>query len=491
MGTAWLRAGSRFRIMMYCGRCLTHPVTTDSCRSLRNFVSAGFQLTDTWASRLTRPGSVFSSLDINKYYFEIERKLSQEGRVAPVDIDIFANGVLLPNKDAKGKLKPLSKTATRDRLDQLDDLLKRFRRTPETNMALEPSMSHAVVRAHLDTGHGESLLVILKNKPKDATKVAVDCMLQEEYTTPIVSQACLLATFRYALTLPATESEGGDCDWIWNESRSTAIKFGAPQMGGTVGGGDDEEEDQMYRFWFVDNAYHDGHFDLDKPHLLVGKTLAKFAEHGLGTASTNDLNLSESVEVSLQLLGYALLQNWAAVAEICDGLTNGQRVAQSCTDLIANYASSIEDGAESTSKQVALDKVSGLTVDVSLDVDAYLTAELEASLAGQADWMKQQESLYEEWSADRERQLQKQMEIYQRELRQQKLEETRREMALKEEKLFFFDEYERMEKEKVRKYREWQRTWPKATGIKMPEREVIKDDYIPPTIEKGRKNAKS
>merc|ERR1719228_3078521 len=85
-------------------------------------------------------------------------------------------------------------------------------------------MSHAVVRAHLEAGHGESLLLILKNKLKygifpdnyaiilmldhfmtaknyrDATKVAVDCMLQEEYTTPIVSQACLLATFRYALT---------------------------------------------------------------------------------------------------------------------------------------------------------------------------------------------------------------------------------------------------------------------------------------------------
>ena len=42
--------------------------------------------------------------------------------------------------------------------------MKRFRQTPMTNTALEPSMSHAVVRAHLETGQGESLLLILKNK---------------------------------------------------------------------------------------------------------------------------------------------------------------------------------------------------------------------------------------------------------------------------------------------------------------------------------------
>ena len=33
-------------------------------------------------------------------------------------------------------------------------------------MALEPSMSHAVVRAHLDTGHSESLLILMKDKVK-------------------------------------------------------------------------------------------------------------------------------------------------------------------------------------------------------------------------------------------------------------------------------------------------------------------------------------
>ena len=58
--------------------------------------------------------SVFS-LEMNKYYFEMERKLSREGRGSPVDADIFANGILLPNRETKGGPTPLSKTATRDR----------------------------------------------------------------------------------------------------------------------------------------------------------------------------------------------------------------------------------------------------------------------------------------------------------------------------------------------------------------------------------------
>ena len=52
---------------------------------------------------------------MNKYYFETERKLSREGRGSPVDADIFANGILLPNRETKGGPTPLSKTATRDR----------------------------------------------------------------------------------------------------------------------------------------------------------------------------------------------------------------------------------------------------------------------------------------------------------------------------------------------------------------------------------------
>ena len=55
------------------------------------------------------------SLEMNKYYFEMERRMAREGRGSPVDAEIFANGTLLPKTDVKGQLKPLSQTGTKDR----------------------------------------------------------------------------------------------------------------------------------------------------------------------------------------------------------------------------------------------------------------------------------------------------------------------------------------------------------------------------------------
>lgn len=36
-------------------------------------------------------------------------------------------------------------------------------------------------------------------------------------------------------------------------------------------------------------------------------------------------------------------------------------------------------------------------------------------------------------------------------------------MAKKEEELFFFDNYDKMEKEKTEKFAHWQKTWPRRT----------------------------
>ena len=93
--------------------------------------------------------------------------------------------------------------------------------------------------------------------------------------------------------------------------------------------------------WFKDNDYNDDHFDLSQRHLLVGKTLAKMGEHSeVGAASSAQQR--EGVEVSIQVLGYALFQKWEAVAEICDGAAD-VKVAQSCVDLVKGYAASLSD----------------------------------------------------------------------------------------------------------------------------------------------------
>ena len=134
--------------------------------------------------------------------------------------------------------------------------------------------------------------------------------------------------------------------------------------------------------------------------------------------------------------------------------------------------------------------MSSLEVDPDLDVDAVLQADLEASVAQHENsYISEQEKLYEQWSVDREVELENQLQLYQTEQRQLRLEEARRDLAAEEEKLFFFDNYENMEREKIRKFNEWRSTWPAfKSGIKMPEKEVVKDDYIPPTIRKGSRS---
>jgi len=445
---------------------------------------------------------------MNKYYFEMERRMAREGRGSPVDAEIFANGTLLPKTDAKGQLKPLSQTGTKDRLDQLNDLLKRFRKTPQTNMALEPSMSHAVVRAYLESGHGETLLMIIHDKLKfgifpddyalilmldhfitkqnfrDGTKVAIDCMLQEDFSAPIVSQACLLSTFKYAVSMPQTDPE----EWVSEAERVRDLELAEQEKEMmAAAGGDDDDDEKKVRVRFVDNSYHDDHFDLRERHLLVGKTLARFGEYGMSNISKAPSDTAEAVEISIQLLGYALFQKWDAVAEICNSLQAGQKVAKSCTDLITGYSTTLQTTSDESAsfKEEALEKVSSLNAVEDLDVEAYLQSELSSAVSiHETSLIDKQTKVYEEWNLQRDAELQKQMELYQKEVRAQKLKEARREIALQEEELFFFDNYEQMEREKVRKYKQWRQTFPPKSGIKMPPKEVVTEDYIPPTVGK-------
>ena len=147
---------------------------------------------------------------MSKYFFEIERKFQQEGRGSAVDVEIFSNAALLPPPSM-----PLSSDLCLERLEQLKELLRRFRLTEQTCLMM-PSTHHAVVRAFVDGGNTDTLMSILNQQleygvfpdeytstfllnhfaaadnPRDASKVAIVMMLQEEYNIPITSQlACM------------------------------------------------------------------------------------------------------------------------------------------------------------------------------------------------------------------------------------------------------------------------------------------------------------
>ena len=170
----------------------------------RTFLSESFQCNEAWQERLKV--SPIASLELNKYYFELERKYTRDGLYLPIDLDIFANALLKPDGT-----KALKTERVNDRLEQMEEMLQRFRQTPQTNFML-PSTTHAVIRAFLEGESTDKLLRILDerqafglfpddyslvqmlnhflrnekdNSLRDASKVAITMMLQEEYDIPI------------------------------------------------------------------------------------------------------------------------------------------------------------------------------------------------------------------------------------------------------------------------------------------------------------------
>ena len=57
------------------------------------FLSESFDLKEEWNKRLQ--AEVFKKIDMNQYFIDIDRQFNQSGVASHVDIDIFANSLLL------------------------------------------------------------------------------------------------------------------------------------------------------------------------------------------------------------------------------------------------------------------------------------------------------------------------------------------------------------------------------------------------------------
>ena len=194
----------------------------------RTYLSESFECNEAWQERLKVPP--IASLELNKYYFELERKFTRDGLYLPIDVDIFANALLKPDS-TKAALKA---ERIGDRLEQMQEILQRFRQTPQTNFML-PSTSHAVVRAFLEGNGTDKLLNILNERQafgvfpdeysfvqmlnhflkndsdtnlRDASKVAITMMLQEEYDIPIGRYCMIEAYYKLKLASKSKDSSG-------------------------------------------------------------------------------------------------------------------------------------------------------------------------------------------------------------------------------------------------------------------------------------------
>ena len=179
------------------------------------------------------------------------------------------------------------------------------------------------------------------------------------------------------------------------------------------------------RVWFADNNYYDDHFDLTERHHLVGKAIAKFAEHGMKNL-TGHQNV-EDIRMSLRLLGYSLFQQWDYITEILQD-NQSAKISKECMDFIQNYVANLpdKDKGESGNKDEAMAALEKLET-VELDILGHLKEEISISVEqNEKALLDNQVKSYKKWIDDREKGLKEQYEMYLKESRLQQLEQRKR-----------------------------------------------------------------
>ena len=244
------------------------------------------------------------------------------------------------------------------------------------------------------------------------------------------------AAFEYTQTDAFRNMDEEEANW-------NPIKAPLPQ---------EPEEEIKIRVWFTDNNYFDDHFDLKRREHLIGKTLAKFAQctkrHFLTSTSDNNATI---VKHSLELLGWTLFEKWDKVIEIVARTENISGVAKNCLDMVNFFCNKNTDSKNKESVLEALQKLK----PVDMDVSKYLNEQVKLSVSeNENQFVNIQLGIYSDWMRQRNQEVKSKLELWEANERKQRLEQKKKELDREEEKLFFFENYERMEKKKQAKYRE-------------------------------------
>ncbi|XP_076370412.1 uncharacterized protein LOC143256706 isoform X2 [Tachypleus tridentatus] len=392
-----------------------------------------------------------------EYLAELHKKFSSERKVSAVDIDLFTNNV-----------------QEEDQLEDLESVLHRFRRTPNTLYMLD-STPCAVIRAFLQFSHYDSLLKILndrinygifpdyycynilmdsflkKQNYRDATKIASLMMLQEDFNHPI---SCMLALYSCHMYLRDPQPEPWDSEL--GKKKETK---------------EEEEEEVFTRVPYIRNPFYDDHFDIKDPKHLVGKTLylvGKEHNNVLGrTYQLVGLGMYEKWEKAEKLLSKFLNLSESQPVLLQEGVSKFRELLQAILDDENNggrqFKSSIESKLQTLESKgcVSNEDSHKLMNQMVEDVTKY-----------EDDDIQRQKMLFKEWDKQREVFLTQQIEEYLQEKRAKAIEEKMKELSEKEELLFFFENWDKHEMELA----EVEKLEKEKKGLK------VEEEYVPPEI---------
>ena len=406
---------------------------------------------DEWNARLKSP--VFQKIDMNVFFYEVERKFQREKRGSAIDIDLFANA-------AKGETQ----------MDQLEELLHQFRRTPQTVLTF-PSTTHAVVRTFIEEDRTDNLMRMLddrlnyglfpddyclvlmldhfleKSNWRDAAKVAVFMMLQENIEVPIAEHMGVLGAYKYAMEgLPEPWDPQAD----------------PPEP--------EPEDDVKVRVDYLDSGYFDDHFDLSKKEHLIGKTLAKF---------NAKLKEGDRLVQSLELLGLALFQKWDKFAL---ALENDDTIVMDIKTKLEEIVAAEEELENKDALLTSLNAKSALDLDVEKELQDRINKSVNEF---EPSYIEETIKDFKIWHERRQVELERQYKLYQTEARKLAVQQKKKELEQTEERLFFFERQEEYNKKKEDKVKEWAKKLPPRTWsgrITLKKKVTSTDEYIPPDV---------
>ncbi|KAK6180421.1 hypothetical protein SNE40_012581 [Patella caerulea] len=219
----------------------------------RYLLSEAYSCQDAWKQRLE--SSTLQQGSLNEFAVQLRERFEKEKKASVVDVDILAN-----------RLHEIEVTNA----EFMEEILHRFRRSVDS-VPVNDSIVYAVVRAYIDLGLTDRLLLLMKdkwnygifpndhgvsvlldhlikeNKYQDAAQVAYEMMLQEDFNHPIT----------YLLSLYGCSQH------------YTSISLDPPEEKQV----DPDEEEDWIPVKYIRFPVYDDHFDIKDERFLMGKTL--------------------------------------------------------------------------------------------------------------------------------------------------------------------------------------------------------------------------
>ncbi|KPJ16885.1 28S ribosomal protein S27, mitochondrial [Papilio machaon] len=414
----------------------------------RSFLTKEYKCEPAWNAQKASP--ILNNVNLNDFYTTLSQNYAAKGVISAIDVDIFANAIKEPTY-----------------LDELKELLHKLRLSAETGNTLQ-STHHATVRSYIDFGNDQELIDILKdplnygvflddfaanilldklitsNKYELAAEVAALIMLQEDFTNEITCTLSQYACYKYIINYKDSPPEPPKAE----EKKKI--------------------EEKKIRIKFLRNYYHDDHFDIKDLMLLSGKTLAWISRHNKNNVSNN-----------LQIIGWMYYKKYDSLLTLCENFKNLKpfKIYSEVIDLLQKESSKCEE-KDSLEKCISFLNECP-KADGTLEESIKNLIE-DAINKTQKNDISSQQKLFEIWLSTREEKLNDQIQRLARAQRIVEVEKKQKELEVQEQKLWFFENEEKIDLEIESKEK-------LHTSTEKSDIDISDENYIPPEILPKRK----